>query len=76
MKLPAVLKLIHLLKDELISIPMYEKKTANAVEESLEEKKAFSIADSYFFSLPFEHLGRISADELDKIIAKEAVGRK
>jgi len=45
-------------------------------KESLEEEKVFSIADSNFFSLPPEHLGRTSANELDKIIAKEGLGRK
>jgi predicted DNA-binding antitoxin AbrB/MazE fold protein len=44
--------------------------------ESLKDEKNFSIADSSFFSLPPEHLGRTSANELDKIIAKEALGRK
>jgi len=43
---------------------------------SLEEERVFSIADSNFFSLPPEHLGRTSANELDEIIAKEGLGRK
>ena len=33
-------------------------------KESPKENKAFSIADSNFFSLPPEHLGGTSADEL------------
>ena len=36
----------------------------------------FSIADSGFFSLIPEHLGKTSAIDLDEIIAKEAIGRK
>ncbi|MBU1599444.1 hypothetical protein KKG61_04985 [bacterium] len=72
-KLSAVLKLIHLIKDEFISIPKHEETTA---EESLKEKEAFSVGDSNFFSLPPEHLGRTSANELDEIIAKEALGCK
>ena len=47
-----------------------------AENESLKEEKTFSIADSNFFSLPPEHLGRTSANELDEIIAKEALGGK
>jgi len=38
------------------------------------ELKAFSIADSSFFSLPPEHLGKTSAETLDEIIAKESLG--
>lgn len=73
-KLSAILKLIHLIKDEFISIPKHEK-TATT-EESLKEKETFSVEDSNFFSLPPEHLGRTSANELDEIIAKEALGCK
>jgi PII-like signaling protein len=39
-------------------------------KESPKEKEVFSLADTNFFSLPSEHLGRTSAEELDKIIAK------
>jgi len=45
-----------------------------AEKESLKEEKTFSIAGSNFFSLSPEHLGRTSANELDEIIAKEALG--
>ncbi len=51
--------------------------SSNALErEALKEERVFSIADSSFFSLPPENLGRTSADALDKIIADEAQGRE
>ena len=39
------------------------------------ERKPFSVRKSKFFSNPPEHLGRISASELDEILAEEALGR-
>jgi hypothetical protein len=39
------------------------------------ERKPFSVRKSKFFSNPPEHLGRISASDLDEILAEEALGR-
>ena len=39
------------------------------------ERKPFSVRKSKFFSNHPEHLGRISASELDEILAEEALGR-
>lgn len=44
--------------------------------KSLKVESSFFIADSSFFSLSPEHLGRTFASDLDEIIAKEAIGHK
>ncbi|MBM3212534.1 hypothetical protein FJZ33_09950 [Candidatus Poribacteria bacterium] len=45
-------------------------------ERELEMEVPFSIADSGFFSLLPEHLGKTSAKDIDEIIAKEAIGQE
>ena len=50
---------------------------SNALKVSDEtNQKPFRIIENGFFAMPPENLGEISEEDLDKIIADEAIGRK